>query len=105
METFVEVLWAVCPAILTGIVLSVWNSKQNKRDANREEKDEKRKELDMLRLNLLVATAQLAQALAMAVKRGYPNGEIEKGIEKYEEAMGDFRKFERERTAEVASEK
>ena len=105
MDTFIEVLWAVCPSILTGIVLSFWNSKQKKRDANREEKDEKRKELDMLRLNLLVATAQLAQALAMAVKRGYPNGEIEKGIEKYEEAMGDFREFERERTAEISIEK
>ena len=105
MEIIIKLFWSSLPAVLSGIILAVFNSRQKKRDANREEKDEKRKELDMLRLNLLVATAQLAQALAMAVKRGYPNGEIERGIEKYEEAMVDFREFERERTAEISIEK
>ncbi|MEI3501055.1 MAG: hypothetical protein V8Q39_06095 [Anaerovoracaceae bacterium] len=50
----------------------------------------------MLRISLLVATAQLSRAVAMAIKRGSPNGEIEEGLEQYNMAMEEFREFERE---------
>lgn len=32
----------------------------------------------------------------MAVKRGHPNGEIEEGIEAYNQSLEQFREFERE---------
>jgi hypothetical protein len=32
----------------------------------------------------------------MAIKRGTPNGEVEEGIEAYENALEQYRKFERE---------
>jgi len=44
---------------------------------------------------LTVASAQLSYAVAMAVKRGTPNGEMETAIEKYETAMEAFRTYER----------
>lgn len=105
MEVIAKIVLAVLPSLVTGIILAVWNSKQNRRVKDQDKKEEKRIELDMLRLNLLVATAQLSQAVAIAIKRGYPNGEIEIGIEKYNEAMEEFREFERKQIAEVNNEK
>ena len=55
-----------------------------------------RRKSEMLRISLLVATAQLSRAVAMAIKRGSPNGEIEEGLEQYNMAMEEFREFERE---------
>lgn len=105
MEVIVKIVLAVLPSLVTGIILAVWNSKQNRRVKEQDKKEEKRIELDMLRLNLLVATARLSQAVAIAIKRGYPNGEIEVGIKKYDEAMEEFREFERKQIAEVNNEK
>ena len=80
------------------------NSKQAKRDAKREqaiaEREAKRKEADYLRLSLTLATCKLAYATAIALKRGYPNGEVEEGIAEYEKAMSKFKKFERELVSE-----
>lgn len=101
MNVFVEVLWAVCPAILTGIVLSVWNSKQNKRDVSRDKIYANREESETLKLSLLLATAQLSRAVAIAIKRGYPNGEIEEGLAQYNETIKKFRDFEREQLAKI----
>ena len=91
-----DFIYAILPSLLTGIILSVWNFRQNKRENVREERETHRRESEMLRISLLVATAQLSRAVAMAIKRGSPNGEIEEGLEKYNSAMEEFREFERE---------
>ena len=79
----------------------------NKKDRKKKKEDEKQKlqeanivEGDMRRLDLEVATAQLSYAVAMAVKRGSPNGEMEPAIEAYEDAMKKFRQFERKQMAQ-----
>lgn len=56
-------------------------------------------ESEMMRIDLEVATAQLAYAVAMAYKRGTPNGEMETAIAQYEKAMEKFRKYERKQMA------
>ena len=99
MEIITQALWAVLPGIIVGIVLAVWNRGQKKRDARNSARETERIESEKLRLSLLVATAQLSYAVAMAVKRGTPNGEIEEGIAQYNRAMGKFRSFEREQIA------
>ncbi len=96
VEMFSQILWAALPSLLTGIILSVWNSRQKKREIVRDEKEADRRKSEMLRISLLVATAQLSRAVAMAIKRGSPNGEIEEGLEQYNMAMEEFREFERE---------
>lgn len=96
MDMFSQILWAALPSLLTGIILSVWNSRQKKREIVRDEKEADRRKSEMLRISLLVATAQLSRAVAMAIKRGSPNGEIEEGLEQYNMAMEEFREFERE---------
>ena len=85
---FSQILWAALPSLLTGIILSVWNSRQKKREIVRDEKEADRRKSEMLRISLLVATAQLSRAVA--------NGEIEEGLERYNMAMEEFREFERE---------
>ena len=92
-------LGAVAPSIITGVVLAYWNRKQNKQDTQRKTIEEAAVESDMLRIDLEVATAQLSYAVAMAVKRGHANGEMEVAISRYEKAMEKFRKFERKQVA------
>ena len=96
---FESLLGAIAPGIIVGIVLAYWNRKQNKQDIQRKTIEEAAVESDMLRIDLEVATAQLSYAVAMAVKRGHANGEMEMAIERYEKAMEKFRKFERKQVA------
>lgn len=96
---FLKALWAILPSIVVGIVMALWNKSQKKRDELTEEKERERVKSELLRISLLVASAQLSYAVAMAVKRGKPNGEIEVGIAQYDKAMSKFREFEREQLA------
>lgn len=89
------ILWAIAPSLIVGIVLFYWERRQKRQDAKRANRDAFREESDLVRLDLEVATAQLSYATAMAVKRGHANGEMETAIEKYDEAMAQFREFER----------
>lgn len=54
------------------------------------------KHSEQVQLDLLLATAKLSYAVAMAMKNGHPNGEVEEGVEQYKNAMRSFKKFERE---------
>lgn len=98
-EIVLRALWAVLPGIVVGIVMAVWNKRQKVRDEKAEEKDRERVKSELLRISLLLASAQLSYAVAMAVKRGRPNGEIEVGVAQYEKSMDEFRRFEREQIA------
>ena len=95
---------AMLPSLIVGIVLACWNRKQNASEKRRETQIADKAELDKLRLDLLVATAQLAYATAMAWKRGAPNGEMEEAMATYERAMRHFRDFERESVTKINSD-
>lgn len=99
MEIVIRMVEAILPSLVVGIILAVWNSRQKKLDKKAAEQDESAIRESTLRLSLLVATAQLSYAVAMAYKRGQPNGEMEVGIEQYNRAMTKFREFEREQVA------
>ena len=87
---------ATFPGIVVGVVMAIFNRRANAKAKQDAEREAVRAQHDLLRTDLLVATASLAYAVAMAIKRGTPNGEIEEGVKKYEKAMESFRKFERE---------
>lgn len=99
-----EALWAVAPGIITGIVLAFWNRREKRREERTSGQEADRVESEMMRIDLEVATAQLSYAVAMAVKRGSVNGEMEAAIAVYERAMDKFRKFERKQMAKGVSE-
>lgn len=101
MEVFIEFIKALAPGIVVGIVLSYWNKKQNKRDSAITEAEKTHIRSEKVKLSLLLATAKLSYATAMAIKRGTPNGEMEDAIDRYGEALGEFREFERQKVSEL----
>lgn len=96
-----ELLISMLPSALVGIFLAVFNSHQKKREERAEEKEKLREEADACRLSLMLATAKLSYAVAIALKRGKPNGEIEEGVEQYEKAKERFKEFERKLMTKV----
>lgn len=104
MDNLYRLLWAILPGIITGIFMAIWNGRQKKRDAEDREDREERVRAENLKLNLLLASAQLAYACTMALKRGSTNGEVEPAVEQYNKAMGKFRAFEREQLAKAAEQ-
>lgn len=99
MDIFIKLVWAVVPGVIVGVIMAIWNSRQKRHDRHVAEKEESAIRESTLRLSLLVATAQLSYAVAMAYKRGQPNGEMEVGINQYNRAMQAFREFEREQVS------
>lgn len=97
MEILIEIIKAVAPGIIVGIVMYYWNRKQNERSAELDEQEQFMKRKDAVVIALLVATAELSYAVTMAIKRGSPNGEVEIAVDRYNRAMRKFRDLERER--------
>ena len=98
------IIMALLPSLCVSIIMALFNRKQSKRDEAVLEREEQRCESERVKLALLVATAKLSYAVAMAWKRGEPNGEVEDGIEQYREAMMEFKQFERKLVAKSGME-
>ena len=82
-------LIGLIPAIITGSILFYAQRAQKKRDTRLKA----RKEEALLQLELQMATAKLAYATAMAIKRGSPNGEVEDGVNAFEAAQKKYHRF------------
>ena len=98
------IIMALLPSLCVSIIMALFNRKQSKRDEAAREREAQRSESEGIQLALLVATAKLSYAVAMAWKRGEPNGEVEDGIEQYREAMTAFKRFERKLVAKSGME-
>lgn len=99
MPPLYKLIWALLPGITTGIVLAIFTYKYNKATQRQDEREKAQRKERKLNLDLTFASAQLAYACAMAIKRGKPNGEIEEAVESYEKALISYRDFEREQIA------
>lgn len=104
-EWLTPLLSAVVPSLVCGIVLALFNRKQNRKDAAVENRATARKKESLLALEMNMANAKLSYAVAMAIKRGTPNGEVEEGIEAYQEAKAKYIKFLDQQAIEHLSEK
>ena len=98
------IIQAALRSPLVGVVMALFNRGQKKRDAATREREAARLEAENVQVSLLVASAKLSYALAMAAKRGAPNGEVEDGVEQYREAMKAFKRLERKLVAQNNSE-
>ena len=96
IDTLIDILWAAFPGIFTGIVLAAWNKRQKKRDNAADQREADRQRGEIVKLDLLVASAELTRATAVAVKYGHTNGEMTEGLRRYNEAIEQFREYERE---------
>lgn len=99
MQPLYKLIWALLPGIITGIVLAIFTYKYNKATRRQDEREKAQRKERKLNLDLTFASAQLAYACAMAIKRGKPNGEIEEAVSSYEKALISYREFEREQIA------
>ena len=95
-DFFVDLL----PSLIVGYITYRYTKKQEKRDKATEEAEEKRKLNERIMIALLVATAKLAYAAAMSIKRGKAVDELDEKIEDYTKAIKDFRDFERDLVAD-----
>ena len=99
-----EIVQAALPSLLVSVVMGVFSRGQHRREAALREREAERLEAENVQVSLLVASAKLSYALAVAVKRGAPNGEVEDGVEQYREAMKAFKRLERKLVAQNNSE-
>lgn len=105
MELLWKFLTALIPPLIVFVVSVYYNRKQARRDEAAHEREVSRSESEAVQVALLLATAKLSYALAMAAKRGTPNGEVEEGIEQYKEAITAFKAFERKLVVKTSTEK
>lgn len=95
---------ALLPSLCVSLIMACFTRQQHRRDERAREREQRHTEAENVQVALLVATAKLSYALAMAAKRGTPNGEVEDGIKQYQDAMRDFRRFERKLVARSGAE-
>lgn len=96
LSAIVSAVWAAAPGLITGIVLAAFSRRQKRRDDAAEERRQEYQQKEIIKLNLLVASAELTRATAVAVKYGHTNGEMTEGLRRYNEAIEQFREYERE---------
>ena len=101
MDTLLEWVLAMVPSLLVGGVLAIFNARQKEREDRERDEERSRQKVAALNLSLLLASAKLSFAVAMAVQRGKPNGEIEEGVAQYNDALERFREFEREQITKL----
>ena len=99
--TVTEIFFALLPSLFVSLYMAFFNRRIAKRDKYSESFDEARRQSDQLKLSLLIATAQLSYAVAMAIKRGRANGEMEEAAKQYNKALAEFREFERIQVARL----
>lgn len=96
MEWGIEILQAVLIGALGFFLQRRIKGKDDQAAAH----EAARTKRDLLSMELSMATADLAYANAMAIKRGSPNGEIEAGVAAYEKAQKKYLAFLSEQASE-----
>lgn len=97
---WIEFFKIILPSLTVGVLMAVFNRSQAKRDATEQKMTEEQRKESVLHLELIMATAKLSYAVAMAIQRGKPNGEVEDGIEAYKKAKKRYDAFLKEIAAE-----
>ncbi|MDO4269410.1 MAG: hypothetical protein Q4C72_00655 [Eubacteriales bacterium] len=95
-----NILVSVLPSLLTALCMALFNRTQARRDKETAARAQARKQESLLALGLQMATAKLSYATAMALKRGVANGEVEEGIEAYEQAKASYVAFLNQQAAD-----
>lgn len=91
---------AAVPSVLCGLFMAWVNRQQKRRSENEDRHLRAQKEESLLHLDLMMATAKLAYATAVAIRRGRANGEVEEGIAAYEAARKKYIAFLNEQATE-----
>lgn len=79
--------------IVISLMLFYWQRNQKKRDIKAEEMQKKRTEESLLQLEMSSANGELSFAVAVAIKRGHANGEVESAVDAYKQAKSKYYHF------------
>lgn len=93
-------IFSAAASVLTALAVFYMERRQRRRDALAEKSAERRKRESLLSLEMMSANNQLSYALAMAVKRGRANGEVEAALEAYSGAKAAYDHWKAEMAAE-----
>ena len=99
VNLLIEVMCAFMAAAATVLcaVIAANGSKAEKeraeRDLRTEERAKQRAREGRLQLAMIAANSELTIGVAMALKKGYANGEVEKGLEAVREANKEYTRF------------
>lgn len=97
-------IWAfslgLLPSIITGIATFYLQRAQKKRDKHLEKRANARKQESLLSLGLMMASAKLSYACAVALQVGHVTNEVQEAKEAYEKAESAYYRFMKEQTTE-----
>lgn len=93
--TIESFLLAILPSLCVSVIMVYFNKANKKKEEELKLAEESRREGEKVQLELIFSAVKLSFAVAMAIKRGSPNGEIEEGIVHYKKAMDSFKQYER----------
>lgn len=97
----VPIISVVLSALGVGAIVSgTINRRLAKAEKAAEEKQQAQARETMLLLQGVKAAGALSYATAIAMKRGYTNGEVEKGVEQYEQYTAELDRFLIEQSAQ-----
>lgn len=88
----IEIICAVIAAAAT-IICARIAAEGKKRDAREDARSEQRAKEGRLQLKMLDANTKLTIGVAMALKHGRANGEVEEGMAAVEEARNEYLQF------------
>ena len=88
-----DTLLAIVPSLIVGVFMACFNKSQKKREKKIDHQSDVRRKECLLQLEIQAATADLARATAIALKRGTANGEVEEGLSAYAVAKAKYYKF------------
>ena len=100
MEWWESLIVGMVPSIISAVIVFIVTGRISRAEIRRDALAEARKRESLLALEMQMATAKLAYAVAVAVKRGEPNGEVEDGIAAFEAAKKKYLAFLNEQAAE-----
>lgn len=81
------------PSLVVGLLLAWFDRRQRIRDDEHEKSAAAHRRELLLSIELSMATAKMSYAVAMALKRGETNGEVEEGIAAYMKAKHAYTAF------------
>lgn len=93
MEQLTDIVDKVIIPVIVAIILKYYDYKADKRHQEERNRAELRIEAEKINMEMQWAVAKMSYASAMALKRGYANGEVEEGIAAYLKVKSRYNKF------------
>lgn len=96
----VTAIITACISALSAVLVAVLSNSLRKSAKEEEKRSDRRREESMLSLRMMDANCALTIGVAMALKHGHCNGEVEEGLKRVKEAQDKYNEFERRVLAE-----